>query len=60
MTTIKCGWPGCTAESSQPFADGWASCDPGFGMEHGMLCPHHARAYDALAGNKQPPTSVKN
>jgi hypothetical protein len=58
MTTIKCGWPGCPAESSQPFTDGWAICELNFGMGHGYLCPHHAHAYDALSVNEQPPTPL--
>ena len=56
----KCGWCGCTAESDQPFTDGWAACDPDFGMTHEMLCPHHADAYDALAANPHPLTLAKN
>jgi hypothetical protein len=46
----KCGWPRCTAESSQPFTDGWASCTPDYGMAHEWLCPKHSDAYDTLAG----------
>ncbi len=57
---IKCGWAGCTAESNQPFTDGWASCDPEFGMKHEMLCPHHANAYDALSVDEQPPTTSEH
>jgi hypothetical protein len=57
--TIKCGWPGCTAESNHLFTDGWASCSPDFGMEHEMLCPHHAKAYNALAIDDQPPTPTQ-
>ncbi len=57
---IKCDWPSCSAESSQPYTDGWASCSIAFGMEHECLCPHHANAFDALAVNEQPPTPAKH
>jgi hypothetical protein len=58
--TTKCGWPGCPAESGQPFTDEWAMCYPDFGMEHEMLCPHHANAYDALTADEHPPTPAKH
>jgi hypothetical protein len=59
-TVATCGWPGCTAESSQPFTDGWSLGDLDFGMEHGMLCPYHGRVYEELAVNLHPPTLAKN
>jgi len=58
----KCGWPGCTATSTQPFKDGWASADIDFGMTTEWLCPRCAERYEAFAINAiegEPPTETR-
>jgi hypothetical protein len=64
MPRFKCDWPGCQETTEQQLEDNWAYCcdhpDIDFLPDPANLCPHHARAYDDLACNVQPPTSGQN
>jgi hypothetical protein len=57
-----CNWPGCSAQSEQPFTDGWGSYSAaentldGLPAE-GFLCPDHGLAFEDLAVEKPPTTN---
>jgi hypothetical protein len=63
----KCSWPGCTASSTQPFADGWSSYSDAPGIylglpEDGWLCQLHKVKFEQLAATtlEGPPTDSKH
>jgi hypothetical protein len=63
-TKYTCDWPSCSAESDQPFTDGWAVCDdcddllPGLSGDGALFCPTHKEALEDLIINKPPPTNA--
>jgi hypothetical protein len=60
-----CDWPGCAEKTGQWFTDGWTVCSDGDELladlpDDCLLCPRHARAFEALELGEQPPTTSLN